>query len=248
MLWLMFPAYNEKKNLVKLLPELHSFLKDKIEAYKILLIDDGSTDSTKELKGYSNMPVDLQIISHEKNKGIGEVFKTGFSALSALTGENDLLIIMEADGTSDYTRIPLLVDRLRAGSDIVIASRYMPGGAYRNFPLKRHLISLVGNAILRIVFKVKNIEDYTIFYRGYKVKLIREALTKYGDGFIKSKTFLANTEALLNLAKLTDKISEVPLVYSYDLKIGKSKMPVMKTLCDYIKFLIINCFSLPPQP
>lgn len=246
MLWLMFPAYNEKENLVKLLPNIVSFLKDKIKNYKIVIIDDGSTDSTKNLIEHFKGTVPMEMISHETNKGVGKVFYTGFSAISKMADKDDSLIVLEADGTSDYRLIPILATKLQQGNDIAIASRYIKGGAYKNFPLKRYLISLIGNIILGIVFSNKNIKDYTIFYRGYKMGLIKNALEMYGAKFITSDTFLANTEILLNLTRLTDKITEIPFIYSYDLKIGKSKMPLVKTLLDYLKFLVANLFRKSP--
>lgn len=244
--WFVFPAYNEKENLVQLLPKIHFFLKDKIRAYKIMIINDGSTDSTKNLKNLIKGSIPIDIISHEKNKGIGEVFKTAFSTIVRIGGNNDCMILMEADGTSDYTLIPELVSELESGNDVVIASRYAKGGAYKNFPLKRHIISLGANLILRTVFRNTHVKDYTIFYRGYRVSLLKKAVSRYGDRFITSKTFLANAEVLINLAKFTDNITEIPFVYSYDLKIGKSKMPLLKTLAEYVRFLIVKIFrSLP---
>jgi dolichol-phosphate mannosyltransferase len=245
MLWLIFPAYNEKKNLIKLLPELSGFLRDKAGDYTILIINDGSTDSTKNIAECFDKPLPIKIVSHEKNKGVGEVFKTAFSVIEGVS-DDDLAIVLEADGTSDYTLIPKLVEKLQSGSDIVIASRYIKGGAYKNFPLKRHMISLGGNIVLRVLFRNKNISDYTIFFRGYKTRLIKKALSVYKDRFITSKTFLANTEVLINLAKLTDNIAEVPFIYSYDRKIGKSKMPLLKTLFDYLRFIAIRLFHSSP--
>ena len=239
-LWLVFPAYNEEKNLKTLLPELDRFIREKIRDYKILIINDGSSDATKDIAKCLDRVLPISVISHETNKGVGEVFKTAFSSIAKMAGPDDLVIVLEADGTSDYTLIPEIAQKLRDGNDIIIASRYIKGGSYKNFPLKRHMISLVGNIILRFAIGNKKIKDYTIFYRGYKAGLIKEALTKYKDGFITSKTFLANTEMLGNLTRLTDKISEIPFVYSYDRKIGKSKMPLMRTLVDYIKFLIVK--------
>lgn len=240
MFWFMLPAYNEKQNLIKLLPKLNKFLKDKVKDYKILIINDGSTDSTKNIMECFNGTMPVQIISHEINKGIGEVFKTGFSAVNRMSGKDDSLIVLEADGTSDYTLIPALIEKLQSGSNLVIASRYVKGGAYKNFPLKRYIISFIGNIVLRTVFRNKEIRDYTIFFRGYKMQLIRRALSIYKDSFVTSKTFLANTEVLIKLTRLTDNITEVPFVYSYDRKIGKSKMPLLKTLFDYLKFLILS--------
>lgn len=236
----MFPAYNEEKGLARLLPELNDFLKDKLAQYRILIIDDGSTDSTREMVRSLGSPIPLEIVSHEKNRGIGEVFRTGFEMLSNISGDDDIVIVLEADGTSDFRLIPKMIEELQRGNDIVIASRYQKGGSYRNFPLRRHALSLVGNMVLRSVFRKRAIRDYTIFYRAYKAAVIKKAMALYGENFITSKTFLANTEALLNLAELTDKIGEVPFVYSYNVKIGKSKMPIMKTLFDYLRFLAIR--------
>ncbi|MBN1353750.1 MAG: glycosyltransferase [Candidatus Omnitrophica bacterium] len=239
MLWIILPAYNEEKNLKNLLPELGAFLDGKIDDYKILIIDDGSVDSTKKLPQYFEEPLPLEIISHEINKGVGEVFKTAFAAVGRAAGEKDFVIVMEADGTSDYTLIPNIIRELQNGNDIVIASRYIKGGAYKNFPLKRHLISLAGNMVLRFLLGNKKIKDYTIFYRGYKASLIKKALARYRERLITSKTFLANTEMLHNFTKLTDRITEIPFIYSYDRKIGKSKMPIIKTLFDYLGFLFV---------
>ena len=240
MLWLIFPAYNEKQNLIKLLPKLGKFLEDKIKNYRIVIINDGSTDSTKNITRDLNMPLPIQIISHERNKGIGEVFKTAFSAINRMSDEGDIAIVLEADGTSDYTLIPKLIERLQKGNDIAIASRCIKGGAYKNFPLKRHAISFVGNFVLRSVFRKKGVTDYTIFFRAYRTGLIKKAVSAYKEKLVTSKTFLANTEVLINLARLTDNITEVPFIYSYDRKIGKSKMPILKTLFDYLKFLIVK--------
>ena len=240
MVWLIFPAYNEEKNLKEFLPELYGFLKGKIGDYKILIINDGSSDSTKQIAKHLKNPMPIEVISHETNRGVGEVFRTAFSAIDTMAERDDLAIVLEADGTSDYTRIPEIMRKLENGDDIVIASRYIKGGAYRNFPLKRHMISLLGNVVLRFAFGSRKIKDYTIFYRGYKVSLIKDALAKYKDKLITSKTFLANTEMLSNLMQLTDKISEIPFVYSYDKKIGKSKMPLLKTLFDYLRFLAVK--------
>ena len=242
----MFPSYNEEENLVKLLPDLCAFLEGEIKEYTIILIDDGSIDSTAKIKEMLDKTLPIRIVSHDKNKGIGQVFRTGFSEINRLSNENDSMMILEADGTSDYKLMPEMHNKLNAGSDIVIASRYVKGGAYKNFPRKRHLISLIGNMILGLAFPHGKIKDYTIFYRGYRMDLIKKALSTFGNKFITSGTFLANTEVLLNLTKLTNKITEVPFIYSYDLKIGKSKMPLLKTLLDYLKFLFFNCFRKLP--
>jgi len=233
----MFPAYDERENLIRILPQIGGFLKSKGIDYKILIIDDGSTDSTKNIPESLDNKLPIQIISHEKNKGIGRVFKTGFSQINTLSGEEDVLIILEADGTSDYTLIPEMISRISEGADIVIASRHKRGGGYKKFPLKRYLLSVLGNNIMTLFFKKGEVRDYTIFYRGYRASLIRKGLAVYGDKLITSDTFFANAELLINLSKLTENIAEVPLVYNYGVKRGSSKMPVFKTLLDYIKFI-----------
>jgi len=246
MLWLMFPSYNERENLISLLPEIDAFLKNRIDEYHALIIDDGSTDSTRNIREDIKTSLPISIISHEKNKGIGKVFQTGFSEILRVAGKDDLLIVLEADGTSDYSLIPAIVEKLKSGHDIVIASRYIPGGAYRNFPFKRHMISLLGNFMLRAAFMNKKTTDYTIFYRGYRIGLLRKAMSEYRNNFITSDSFLANTEVLVNLFPLTKKIHEIPFVYSYDRKKGHSKMPITKTLIDHIRFVLTKGFRRLP--
>lgn len=246
MVWLMFPAYNEEKNLVKLLPEMCKFLDEKIDKYEVLIINDGSKDATGTIDRFFNPSLPIRIVSHEKNKGIGEVFRTGLSAIGRLAGDDDLLIVLEADGTSDYKLIPAIVEKLRAGSDVVIASRYVRGGAYKNFPLKRHIISVGANFLMRCFFMKNGVRDYTIFYRGYRVDLIKKAISAYGERLTSSKTFFANAEILINLMKLTNRINEVPFIYSYEKKIGKSKMPVLKTFFDYLRFILARKLDTKP--
>lgn len=238
MLWLLILAYNEKENLVRFLPELHTFLRNSIPDYRILIVNDGSTDSTTHLEDCLGNSLPIKIISHEKNMGVGETFKTALGALEQSASDTDLAIVMEGDGTSDYRIIPSMASCLDKGSDIVIASRYIKGGAYRNFPLRRYFASLVGNFILRLAFPHKNITDYTIFFRGYRVGLLRKAMSIYGKKFITSDTFLANTEILIHLTSLTPNIAEIPFTYAYEKKMGKSKMPFTKTLFDHLRFIV----------
>lgn len=246
MTYLIFPAYNEKENLAKILPALYSFLQGVINNYKIVIIDDGSTDGTRDVAKYIKEPVPIYIISHEKNRGIGGVFKTIADFVNRSVTMNDFIIVLEADGTSDYTLIPKIIEHLQNGYDMVIASRYIKEGGYKNFPLKRYMLSLIGNKLLRILSRNRNITDYTIFYRGYRASIIKNGLSACGGNIIKSKTFLANTELLLNLSAMTEKIIEIPFIYSYDKKLGKSKMPVLKTLSEYLYFIAVRLLGISP--
>src|ERR1035438_9911326 len=94
----------------------------------------------------------------------------------------DCIFIMEGDGTSDLSVMPEMARRIYGGDDVVIASRYIRGGGYRNFPLQRTWGSNLVNLVLSVFFHVRGITDYTIFYRAYRAEAVQSALGHYGPG------------------------------------------------------------------
>ena len=95
-----------------------------------------------------------------------------------------------------------------------------------NFPLRRHILSIAANTILKIFFPIPNVKDYTIFYRAYKMRVIKKTIKEYKSDLIKTKYFTANSELLVKCMEFTDKIEEVPFVYDYGKKKGTSGMKI----------------------
>ncbi len=235
-LFFIIPAYNEEGNIIKLLTDIKDL--SLTIPKKVILIDDGSTDQTKKLVESFKDQLDLEIIVHSKNCGVPQTFFDGFTSASRQAQDDDILVMVEGDNTSDLKLIPLMIERMGAGADLVVASRYIKGGAYKNFPLRRTLGSNILNITLKLFFRIKGLTDYTIFYRAYRAKIVRQALTKHQDRFITTKSFAANMEVLLRVKEFAQRLDEVPLVYDYGLKKSQSKMNVTKTLFEYKDLLI----------
>lgn len=233
---IIIPAYNEEGNIVRLLSSIKELKLDIPK--KVIVVDDGSKDNTLALAKKFKRKLNLQIIVHKSNKGIPQTFYDGLRAAAASASSKDIIFIIEGDNTSDLNLFQQIIDKVRSGADVVVASRHIKGGSYKNFPFHRKYGSIFINFVLKAFFYTKGITDYTIFYRAYSVDVVKKALKKYGDGFITTKSFAANLEILLRLKGIAKKYDEVPMVYDYGLKRGKSKMKIGKALLEYRELIV----------
>ncbi len=174
MIYILLPSYNEEKNVRTLISKLEKLMVH--ENYKIIAVNDGSADRTLHvLKNIKSSR--LVIVSYYINMSIGTAFSVGIDRiLSESKNDNDIMIIMESDQTSEVELVKDLIFQINEeNNDIVIASRYKKGGKYINFPFMRKIFSCGANWLMRIFFPVNNIRDYTIFFRAYRVSLFRTA-------------------------------------------------------------------------
>lgn len=235
MIHIVIPAYNEERNLPGLIRDIARTIPQK--DYDITIVDDGSHDNTAFAAHRLSTQHPLSVLRHASNRGVAEAFRTGLTHVASTAAPSDVIIIMEGDGTSSPELIPVLARRISSGADIVIASRYQTGGAYRKFPLKRLILSKGANLVFQRAVPVPGVKDYSIFFRAYRAHPIQQALRHYGSHFITAKTFFANIEILMNLRPFISSIEEVPFIYDYSKKQGKSGMKIWKNLRSYIFFL-----------
>jgi dolichol-phosphate mannosyltransferase len=177
--------------------------------------------------------MELEIVTHPVNLGVPMTFYDGLVAAARKSQAGDCIFIIEGDGTSDLKIMPQMARAVYDGDDVVVGSRYVPGGGYLNFPWQRTWGSYVVNLVVRTFFHTRGITDYTIFYRAYRAEVVQRALEHFGDGFVTTKSFAANLEVLLRVRPFSKRFSEAPLLYDYGLKKSKSKMNVVKTLREY---------------
>jgi dolichol-phosphate mannosyltransferase len=229
--YVIIPAYNEGPNLGAVLEQLRQL--SATMPLAVIVVNDGSRDNTLQEAERFRDRMDLQIVNHEVNLGVPLTFYDGLVAAAARAEPGDCIFIIEGDGTSDLVTLPEMARRVHAGDDVVIASRYVPGGGYLNFPLQRTWGSNLVNLVLSVFFHVKGITDYTIFYRAYRAEAVQQALKQHGPNFVGTKSFAANLEVLLRVLPHSQRFSEVPLLYDYGLKKSKSKMNIFKTLREY---------------
>jgi dolichol-phosphate mannosyltransferase len=243
MMRIIIPAYNEAKNVPAVVQEISQALGQM--PYEIILVNDGSTDTTAAIAEELKLRFPIVVLSHPSNRGVAEVFRTGLTHTVEKSQAEDIIVIMEGDGTSDPQLLPELAQRIQDGADLVIASRYQPGGAYKHFPLKRLLLSRGANLVFRLLFPIKNVKDYSIFYRAYRAQCLKLAMAHYHQQFITVQTFFANIEILFHLQPFVKRIEEVPLVYDYGKKQGKSSMKIGKNLRSYLLFIAHHVFKSP---
>jgi len=229
--YIIIPAYNEGPNLGAVLQGLRELASAMPLA--VIVVNDGSRDNTlQEAERFRNL-MDLDIVTHPVNQGVPMTFYDGLVAAATPAEPGDCIFIIEGDGTSDLAVLPEMARRIYNGDDVVIASRYVRGGGYVNFPLQRVWGSNLVNTVLAVFFRIRGITDYTIFYRAYRAVAVQRALKHYGPNFVTTKSFAANFEVLLRVLPFSSRFSEVPLVYDYGLKKSQSKMNPFKTLREY---------------
>lgn len=238
MIYVLLPAYNEELAL----PQLLKALKDSLEAsdfsYRVVVVDDGSRDATlKVAKDFAKeLPID--IIPHGVNKGLGAAMLTGFVHICEKATSGDLAVAMDADNTHDPKLIPKMLNAIEAGADVVIASRYAPGGEEVGLNPVRKFLSRGASFLVQTFFPVRGARDFSCGYRIYRVETLRAAFDRYGSNFVTERSFVCMAEILIKLAALPAKVDEVGLVLRYDLKEGESKMKYFRTIIRYFRFLI----------
>ncbi|HEX4141033.1 MAG TPA: glycosyltransferase [Candidatus Methylacidiphilales bacterium] len=237
-LFVVIPSYNEEENLPALLPLIARVVEPTGHPLQMLVINDGSRDQTRQVAEKLGETLPVRVISHPTNLGVAQVFRTGLRAAVEAAAPSDVIVLMEGDRTNIPELLPEFMRRIDAGDDVVIGSRYAPGGRYHKFPFKRLVLSHGANTSMRFLFPIPHARDYTIFYRAYRAGVLAKGFEILGDRLIETRTFVCNAELLIKLNHIQPlRISEVPLVYRYDLKRGKSKMPIAKTMREYVTFV-----------
>ncbi|MBL7073632.1 glycosyltransferase family 2 protein [candidate division KSB1 bacterium] len=240
MIYILLPAYNEEEGLEKLLVRIDRLAKTFFSEYKLIIVNDGSSDHTVQVIQTHLKEMPIELINFEKNKGITEVFMVGFKRVCKLGKDNDICITLDSDNTQSPFVILDILQKLNERFDLVVASRFAKGGGMVGAPFFRKLLSLGVAYLLRKTIPIKGARDYSTFYRGYRVGLIRKAFNQYGDNLLEGHGFSGMANMLIRLCSMTDKVTEVGLVLRYDLKEGGSGMNILKTVKGYLKLLYIN--------
>lgn len=226
----MLPAYNEERDLPVLLGRIQRALEDWAN-YRILVVDDGSRDRTAQIVHDAAKQMPAELIQHPKNMGLGAAMRTG---LKGAAQDSDIVITLDADNSQDPELIRSMVERLGTDFDVVIASRFQPGAQEIGVPPFRVFLSHLASAGMRVLVRYHGVRDYTCGFRAYRAETLRNLIVTLGDGFIRENGFSCMFELLLNLRASRARVSEVPLVLRYDLKVGASKMRILSTMWRYV--------------
>jgi len=208
----VLPTYNERDNLPVLVDALLA-----LPDVKVLVVDDGSPDGTGAIADAlaRARPDRVEVMHRSGPRGLGRSYVEGL--LRALETDAALICQMDADLSHDPRHLPALV--AAAGqADVVIGSRYVPGGAIVNWPSRRRLLSRLANIYIRQITRL-NARDCTSGYRCWR----REALAAMPlDGFI-SDGYSFLVEMLFVAAGQGARIAEVPITF-VERRLGQSKL------------------------
>lgn len=236
-LWIALPAYNEERSLPALL-ERYVALRPEIEKrgakLRVLVVDDGSTDGTIAAANRFQDRLDLEVIPHEVNQNLGAALRTGLTGALERCSDEDVIGTMDADNTHDPSLFPGMWDVLeQEHADVVIASRYAPGGREVGLTRLRSFLSRGASFLLTAVTPVRGARDYTCGFRLYRASTLRRAVQAWGSRLIEEAGFTCMAEVLVKLGRSGAIVREVGLVLRYDLKEGASKMKILRTISRY---------------
>ena len=245
MVFVLLPAFNEEVSFRALLPRIRAALEGLDGSYRVVVCDDGSSDSTRDLlEGFArSMP--LHVIRHRLNRGLGETSRDLFEHVAEVCEPGDVVVRMDCDDTHGPEFIPTMLAKLDEGYDVVIASRFQPGGGQTGVSAYRAFISWCANLFMKALFPIAGIREYSCGFRAYRDGIIQKAVDFYGNDFIQLKGlgFTCTLEKLAKLKILGAKFAEIPFVLRYDRKRGDSKMVTNITAFGYLTLAI--CYHWP---
>ena len=211
----VIPTYNERDNIEPLLARLHAA----VPGADALIVDDGSPDGTGELadKLAANDPR-VRVLHRTAKAGLGAAYLAGFAV--ALQGEHRVVVEMDADGSHAPEDLPTLLAALDGpdGADVVLGSRYVPGGQVVNWPAYRNWISRTGNLYSRLALGVQ-IRDITGGYRAFRREVL-EALTLHE---VESQGYCFQIDLAWRALQSGFRVVEVPITFT-ERERGASKM------------------------
>lgn len=245
MLYIILPAYNEAESLTVLLPKIKEVMVKNGSEYQVILINDGSKDSTLAVARQFKNEIPIEIINHKYNRGLGETIRDGFEYAAEISTDDDIIVRFDCDDTHDPVYVPEMIRKINQGYDVVIASRFVNGGGQKGLNLYRKVISSLANLFMKIFFPIKGLKEYSSGFRAYRASLIKKAIDIYGNGFLQLKGigFSCTLEKIVKLNILGAKFGEIPFVLKYDQKRSESKMVSSITTLGY--FILVILYHWP---
>ncbi len=211
----VLPCYNEAGTLAEVIRRLHAT----VPASDVLVVDDASPDGTGELADrLAAADERVHVLHREGKQGLGTAYIAGFRWASHRGYRR--IVEMDADGSHQPEQLPDLLRAARAGSGLVIGTRWIPGGRVEGWPWYRRWVSRTGTAVARIALRSR-LHDITSGFRVLDAewldRLSLDGMTAQGYGF--------QVEVAWGLERLGCPITEVPIVF-VERRAGRSKMTV----------------------
>ena len=209
---IVIPTYNEADNLAWVVGRLRAAQ----PGVDILVVDDGSPDGTGRIADELAAADDaVQVLHRRAKEGLGAAYLAGFRRV--LGAGYDVIGEMDADGSHQPEQLQLLLDAL-GDADLVIGSRWVPGGSVTNWPRSRELLSRGGNLYVRLLLGI-SVRDATAGYRLYR----RAALEQIDLDAVESTGYVFQTDLVARTIAAGLRVREVPIEF-VERMAGESKM------------------------
>ncbi len=211
--WVVLPTFNEVDNVEEALRRVRRAVPDA----HVLVVDDGSPDGTAAVAERVGAEIGgVSLLRRPAKAGLGSAYRAGFR--QGMDAGAEVLIEMDADLSHDPAVIPALLSAIDHGADLVIGSRYVPGGSIPNWSRHRLALSKWGNRYAGAMLGLA-VRDATSGFRAYRVAFLRgvdlDAVRADGYGF--------QIEMAHRVAEGGGRVVEVPIAFT-DRERGTSKM------------------------
>lgn len=209
---IIIPTYNEIENLPSLLRGIFAYAPES----DVLVVDDNSPDGTGQLiETLSRQDSRIHTIHRAGKLGLGTAYIVGFKY--AIAQQYDAAFEMDADFSHDPRHLPAFLVAIRS-ADLVIGSRYIPGGGTPNWSFGRRLISGSGNIFARFVLQLP-VQDCTGGFRCYR----RHVLEAIDLDTVRSRGYAFQVEMTYRVLNKGFTVAEAPIIF-VDRRLGQSKM------------------------
>lgn len=212
--WVVLPTYNERENV----REIGAAILASLPGATLLVVDDGSPDGTGDLADAMAAADPRVRVRHRTAKqGLGKAYLDGFGV--ALDGGATCVVQMDADWSHDPVVLPALIAPVVDGTaDLVIGSRYVPGGGTVNWGIIRRLISRGGSTFARVVLGLSP-HDLTGGFKAWRAETMR---TVPFDG-VRAGGYVFQIEMTYRASRFGARVTEIPITFA-DRRLGQSKM------------------------
>ena len=206
------PTYNERQNIVEVVDRLFRSCGD----CELLVVDDSSPDGTGRLvEELAHDRGGIHLMTRAEKSGLGTAYVAGF--YWALERDYDAVVAMDADLSHDPARVPALLEALE-DADLVIGSRYVPGGEVENWGRTRRVLSRAGNAYARLWLRF-GVRDSTSGFRAYRTSVLRDMELHS----FKAEGYAFQIETAWRVYLDGGRIAEVPIRF-VERRYGRSKL------------------------
>jgi glycosyltransferase involved in cell wall biosynthesis len=208
----VIPTYDERDNIESILRRVRAATPD----VDILVVDDGSPDGTGEIA--DRIAADdhqVHVLHRTGKQGLGAAYLAGFDW--ALARDYGVVVEMDADGSHQPEQLPRLLEAL-GRADVVLGSRWVPGGRVENWPLHRMALSRGGNTYTRLALGIP-LRDATGGYRAFR----RHALEQLDLGEVASQGYCFQVDLAWRAVQRGLRVVEVPITF-VERVAGDSKM------------------------